>query len=144
MLLTSLFWSRAHGGATHFPIALMFASAFFDALGFYSQNTARKDQLNTAGHFLVILSAFGCLGAVATGLALSQWQVGGSGLMLRHHLVVWPAVALIIGVGTWRCLVRNRPSTFAFKLYLVVVLVACALIGAAGFFGGEMLLGAGS
>ena len=140
MLLTSLFWSRAHGGATHFPIALVFASAFFDAIGFYSQSIPRKQQLNATGYFLVILSAFGCLGAVATGLALSQWQVGGTGLMLRHHLVVWPAVALIIGLGTWRCLVRNRPSGLGFKIYLGVVLVACALIAGAGFFGGEMLL----
>jgi len=141
MLLTSLFWSRAHGGATHFPIALVFASAFFDALGFYWQNSPQKRQFNAAGYLLIILSAFGCLGAVATGLALSQWQVGGTGLILRHHMVVWPAVAFIVGLGTWRCLVGKRPSTPSFKIYLGVVLVACALVGLAGFFGGEMLLG---
>jgi uncharacterized membrane protein len=144
MLLTSLFWARAHGGATHFPIALVFASAFMDALGFYWHNSPRKRQLSAAGYLLIVLSAFGCLGAVATGLALSQWQIGGTGLTLRHHLVVWPAFALIVGLGTWRCLVGNRPSRRGFRIYLVVVLIACALIGLAGFFGGEMLLGRSS
>jgi uncharacterized membrane protein len=139
MPMTSLFWSRLHGGANHFPIAFIFASAFFDALGFYQ--SSRKRELNAAGFWLGLLSAVGCFGAVVTGLALSQWQIGGTGLLLRHHLAVWPAFALIIGLGTWRCLVRNNPSGRAFTIYLCVVVVACGLIGAAGFFGGEMLLG---
>jgi uncharacterized membrane protein len=141
MLLTSLFWARAHGGAVHFPIALIFASAFFDTLGFCWPNSPRKRQLNAAGYLLIVLSVFGCLGAVATGLALSQWQIGGTGLMLRHHLVVWPTFAVVVGLGTWRCLVGNRSSTRSFKIYLTLVLAGCVLVGLAGFFGGEMLLG---
>lgn len=141
MLLTSLFWSRAHGGATHFPIALIFASAFFDALGFYWNHPSRKNELNAVGYLLVVLSVAGCFGSVLTGLALSQWKPGGTGLLLRHHLFVWPAFALIVGLGTWRCLVGKNPSGRSFKIYLGVVLLACALVGAAGFFGGEMLLG---
>ena len=30
MLMTSLFWSRVHGGMTHFPIALVLGAAFFE------------------------------------------------------------------------------------------------------------------
>jgi hypothetical protein len=31
-------------------------------------------------------------------LALSKWKVGGTGLLLRHHLFVWPAFALVVGL----------------------------------------------
>jgi hypothetical protein len=97
--------------------------------------------LNGAGYLLVLLSAASCFGAVLTGLGLSQWRIGGGGALLRHHLVVWPAFALILGLGTWRCLVGSSPSGRGFKIYLCVVTVSCALVGLAGFFGGEMLLG---
>lgn len=137
----SLLWSRLHGGATHFPIALLFASAFFDALGFYWKHSPRKQELNGAGYLLVLLAAVGCFGAVLTGLGLSQWKIGGTGALLRHHLAVWPAFALIVGLGTWRCLVGSNPSARGFRIYLCVVTVASVLVGIAGFFGGEMLLG---
>ena len=140
--MNSLFWSRLHGGVTHFPIALIFISAFFDALGFYRKHSARQRELKTAGYWLVILSALGCFGSVVTGLLLSQGKIGGTGLLLRHHLAVWPAFALILGLGTWRCLVRNNSSRRGFAIYLCVLGLACILIAVAGFFGGEMLLGA--
>jgi hypothetical protein len=44
-------------------------------------------------------------------------------------------------LGTWRFLIGNRPTHRGFAIYLSVMAFACALIGAAGFFGGEMLLG---
>jgi uncharacterized membrane protein len=60
---------------------------------------------------------------------------------LRHHYFVWPAFALIVGLATWRFLVGREPSRRAFILYLATMLIGCSLMGAAGFFGGEMLLG---
>jgi uncharacterized membrane protein len=48
---------------------------------------------------------------------------------------------LIVGLATWRFLVGKDPSRRAFKLYLAIILIGCSLMGAAGFFGGEMLLG---
>jgi uncharacterized membrane protein len=76
-----------------------------------------------------------------SGLALSKWKTGGSGLVWRHHLFVWPTFALIVALGTWRFLVGSDISRRASWLYLGVMIVACALISVAGFFGGEMLLG---
>ena len=34
--MNSLFWSRAHGVATHFPIALILGATLFDLLAFFS------------------------------------------------------------------------------------------------------------
>jgi uncharacterized membrane protein len=139
--MNSLFWERAHGGLTHFPIALIFAAAFFDTLAFFRQRPAKRRDFKAVGYWLVILGALGAFGAVFSGLVLSKWTIGGTGAVLRHHLFVWPAFALIVGLATWRFLVGNNPSRWGFALYLATMIVACALIGAAGFFGGEMLLG---
>jgi uncharacterized membrane protein len=135
------FWSRIHGGATHFPIALVFAAALFDALGFFLPKHQARAQFNTVSYWLAILAAVSSFGAVISGLILSNGNIGGSGLLLRHHLFVWPAFALIIALGTWRSLVGQQASRRALRIYLSAMFIACGLIGIAGFFGGELLLG---
>jgi uncharacterized membrane protein len=139
--MDSLFWERLHGGATHFPIALIFGAAFFDTLGFFLQRSPKQRDFNATGYWLVILSALGSFGAVLSGLALSKGTIGGTGPLLRHHLFVWPALTLTVGLATWRFIVGDQPPRRAFALYLVATLVACGFIGAAGFYGGEMLIG---
>jgi uncharacterized membrane protein len=126
---------------THFPIALILGAMFFDALGFFLHRSRRQHEFSVTGYWLTILGALGSFGAVFSGLALSKWKIGGTGLLLRHHLFVWPAFALIVGLGTWRFLIGNQSTHRGFAIYLSVMAIACALISAAGFFGGEMLLG---
>lgn len=139
--MNSLFWSQLHGGATHFPIALLFGSALFDTLGFFLRESPRKHDLITTGYWLVILAALSSFAAVFSGLAASAWRIGGTRLVLRHHLFVWPAFALIVTLATWRLLVGNSPPRGAFAVYLSGIVVACGLVGVAGFLGGEILLG---
>jgi uncharacterized membrane protein len=113
----------------------------FDTLGFFlrgHQNPHRE--LRAVAYWLALLGALSSFGAVFTGLALSNWHTGGSGLLGRHHLFVWPAFALLVALGTWRCLVRPDVSGHAFGLYLGAMIIGCVFITAAGYFGGEMLL----
>ena len=139
--MNSLFWERAHGGLTHFPIALIFVATLFDILSLFRGRVPGGRDFNAIGYWLVILAGIGAVGAVASGLALSKWQVLGTGLVRLHHLLVWPAFVLILGLVLWRVVVRNEFSPRAFASYLIGACCACALIGAAGFVGGEMLLG---
>lgn len=139
--MDSLFWSRMHGGATHFPIALIFAAALFDGLGFFWRGVERQQGFRLVGYWLAIFAALSCFGAVFSGLALSKWKLGGTGLVWRHHLFVWPAFALIVALGTWRFLVGCDISRRASAFYLGTMIAACVLVSVAGFFGGEMLLG---
>jgi len=139
--MNSLFWERAHGGLTHFPIALIFVATLFDVLSFFWDRSSKRRDFNSIGYWLVILAALGAVAAVFSGLALSKWKIMGTGLMRLHHLFVWPAFALILALTVWRVVVRNEFSRRAFVSYLIAACCACALIGAAGFVGGEMLLG---
>src|SRR5207302_672356 len=117
--MNSLFWSRVHGGVTHFPIALIFGAALFDALSFVRHRSAKQHECAIIGYWLVILGAAGAVAAVFSGLALSKWNIGGTGLMLQHHLFAWPAFALIIALATRRLLVGPNPSRTGLAAYLV-------------------------
>jgi len=139
--MDTLFWSRLHGGATHFPIVLIFAAALFDGLGFCWRECQRRQEFRLIAYWLAILAALSCFGAVFSGLALAKWKIGGDGLVWRHHLFVWPAFALIVALGMWRFLVGYEISRRASAVYLVGIIAACGLVSVAGFFGGEMLLG---
>jgi uncharacterized membrane protein len=137
--MDSIFWLRVHGGTTHFPIALVFGAAFFETIGLLSSSRQRDFRL--VSYWLLVLGGISSFGAVFSGLALSKWTISGKTLLLQHHVFVWPAFALIVGLTSWRVALGNRPSRRAFGIYLSLLATACALLGGAGFSGGELLLG---
>ena len=138
--MNSLFWSRLHGGMTHFPIALVLGAAFFDALSFFLHRSPKQREFSVTGYWLMILGALGSFGAVVSGLALSKWKVGGTGLLLRHHRFVW-SCHFDCRFGDLAFPDRQPIHTKDSAIYLSVMAIACGLIGTAGFFGGEILLG---
>jgi mono/diheme cytochrome c family protein len=115
--------------------------ALFDILSFFWDRSSKRRDFKAIGYWLVILAALGAVAAVFSGLGLSKWKIMGTGLMRLHHLFVWPAFVLILALTAWRVAARNEFSRRAFASYLIAACCACALIGAAGFVGGEMLLG---
>ena len=137
--MSPLFWSRLHGGATHFPIALLFGAALFDTLGFLLRGYSGARDLRVTGYWLLLVSGLSSFGAVFSGLALTKWKLTGTGVINQHHLFVWPAFALIVGLTSWRIAVGEGFSRHGFAIYLSVLALACALVGAAGFSGGEIM-----
>jgi uncharacterized membrane protein len=77
--ISSIFWTQAHGVATHFPIAFLFGAALFDALGFFLPDSSKRQSFQFTAHWLLILSGLSSFGAVFSGLAVSRWNVGGAG-----------------------------------------------------------------
>lgn len=137
--MNSTHWIQLHGGATHFPIAFIFGATFFEVLAFFG--SVRQREFQIAGYWFLILGGLSSFVAVFSGLLASKWNPCGKGLLLQHHLFVWPAFALIVGLASWRVAVIDRPSRRASVIYLSIMATACALVGAAGFSGGELLLG---
>jgi uncharacterized membrane protein len=136
-------WLKMHGGTTHFPIALMMASLLFDAGAQCvpeNKDKTRRASLHAAGYYTLVLGALGSFGAVFSGLMMTHWQLRGVGNLARHHLYLWPAFALLIGLAVWRVLVGKSASRFAFKCYLGVSFIAAVLCGAAGYWGGELVM----
>ena len=117
----------------------MIASVLFDTLAFLLSREPYKRDLSAAGFYTLLLGAAGCFAAVLSGLAISAWQFFGAGLLAKHHDFVWPAFGLMIALAVWRLVVKNDASRPAFGVYLIFAAVTAALMGAAGYFGGELM-----
>ena len=136
-------WVKMHGGTTHFPIALVMASVLFDLVGLLAPDNAEKSRrsgFRAAGFYTLILGALGSLGAVLSGLVISHGQLWGRGNLARHHTYLWPAFGLLMALAVWRLVVGNHASSRSLRIYLAVSMVTAALMSAAGYWGGELLL----
>lgn len=132
-----------HGGMTHFPIALVMASVAFDLAGLIapeSPDTSRRAGLRAAGFYTLIMGALCSFGAVLSGLVISHGEVWGRGNLARHHTFLWPAFGLMIALAVWRLVVGKSASRHAFKVYLAASVITGAVMGTAGYWGGELLL----
>jgi uncharacterized membrane protein len=138
MLIEPSNWSKLHGAATHFPIALMLVSAFCDAAVFAVRDAEWRRGLRSTAGVTIILGALGSYAAVFSGLVMARWQVWGHATLLWHHVFVWPGFALMTGLATWRIATRGRAPT---AIYLVLMALAAALMSGAGYWGGELLNG---
>ncbi len=133
-------WAKAHGATTHFPIALALCSGVLDTLGFALAGRPIVRDLHAAGYWTILGGALGGGPAVASGLLMTKGGVLGHGALRLHHLFVWPAFALLIALATWRVLIGRRATRSAFAGYLIGVGAAMALISAAGYWGGELMM----
>jgi uncharacterized membrane protein len=134
------FWAKAHGASTHFPLALVLCSGALDGAGFVLASRPAVRDLHAGGYWTMLVGALGTIPAVFSGLLMTKGSVLGHGAMRMHHLFVWPAFALIVGLATWRLLIGRRAPRLMFASYLAGVGVAAALVLAAGYWGGEMMV----
>ncbi|MEO6994908.1 MAG: DUF2231 domain-containing protein [Lacunisphaera sp.] len=134
------FWTKLHGAATHFPIALTLCSGVFDGAGFALANRPIGRDLNAAGYWAMILGALGSVPAVISGLIMTKGVVLGHGVVRMHHLFAWPGFALLVALATWRVMLGRQATRSTFIGYLAGVVVAAGLVSAAGYWGGEMLI----
>ena len=132
-------WSKLHGAATHFPIALTLVSAFCDGVALFPGDADRQQGFRLVATVTIVLGALGSYAAVASGLIVARGQVWGHGTLLRHHQFVWPAFALMTGLATWRIIARHRGAQKPPVIYLALMLLAAALMSGAGYWGGELL-----
>jgi uncharacterized membrane protein len=123
-----------HVVIVHFPIALSLMSWFFDVLARWRRSLA----LASAAYYNLAWAAISSLGAVATGLAAWQWQLGGARLKgnLRLHLIF----ALMCSVMLWVLwLLRKRDHRAAKPpgtLYFLLATIAAVAIAVTGHLGG--------
>jgi uncharacterized membrane protein len=134
-------WAKMHGATVHFPIALILCSGALDALGFFFPAPAARRGLHAAGYWTTMLGALGTVPAVVSGLVMSKGVMLGHDALRLHHLFVWPAFALIVGLAVWRAFAGDFATRKPPVGYLATVGLAAVLIMGAGYWGGEMMLG---
>lgn len=60
-------WFRAHGGITHFPIALIVVSVLFDLVAFGVKREPYSRELHAAGVYALMVAALASLPGLAKG-----------------------------------------------------------------------------
>jgi len=138
--MSNAVWAKIHGATVHFPIALVVCSAALDAFALVVPVIALRRSLHAAGYWTIVLGALGTVPAVVSGLAMSRGIVLGHDLLRFHHLFVWPAFALIVGLAAWRVTAGELTTKKAPIGYVGAVALAAVLIMGAGYWGGEMML----
>lgn len=127
-------WLHLHGAATHFPVGLIMAAAFFElgAIAFL------KPEWRVAAFWMVAFGVVMTLPSLVSGLMTARGEYGVAAwpLIVKQH-ITFAATASILGLISliWR--IRSRESRGAVAL---IVLAALAVAGA-GYLGGEMALG---
>src|SRR4051812_38108426 len=112
-------WPKVHGAAVHFPLALALGSGMFDAAAFALGSRPVARDLQSAGFWMIVLGALGSIPAVVSGLFLTKGGLLGHGALRMHHLFVWPAFALLIGLAAWRVWTRPRAGGGMSAAYLL-------------------------
>ncbi len=140
-LMNQTFWARMHGGATHFPIALLMVSVVFDHAGFWWRDELRRREFHSFGFYSLLIAAAASPVAVLSGIALSKGILLGTGMLALHHYFIWPAFGLLIGLAVWRLVTRERASRRARGCYLTLASLTLVAMMSAGYWGGEMIIG---
>jgi uncharacterized membrane protein len=138
--MNQVFWARMHGGATHFPIALLMVSVLFDHAGFWWRGEVRRHEFRAVGFYSLLIAAAMSPAAVISGIALSKGILLGTGMLALHHYFIWPAFGLLIALAVWRLVTGERASRRARGCYLALASVTLAAMLSAGYWGGEMLI----
>src|SRR5712664_963780 len=101
VLMNQTFWARMHGGATHFPIALLMVSVVFDHVAFWWRDEPRRREFHALGFYSLLIAAAASPVAVLSGIALSKGILLGTGVLALHHYFIWPAFGLLVGLAVW-------------------------------------------
>jgi uncharacterized membrane protein len=133
-------WAKVHGAAVHFPIALVLCSGALDSLGLLCPGLASRRGLHAAGNWTLLLGAAGSVPAVFSGLVMTRGVLLGHDALRLHHLFAWPAFGMVVGLAVWRSMAGGFATRRRLALYLAAVCLAAALVAAAGYWGGELLL----
>ena len=136
-------WDKLHGAMTHFPIALLLFSTACDFLSVTFKKLAFARELRIVSFYGLAVAALASLGAVVSGIALTNGDLWGRGNFAWHHRFVWPVFGLLVALAVWRLVVRDAMSRTGLYIYLTLMLLASGLVAAAGYFGGELLLSGG-
>ena len=112
-----------HVALVHFPIALIFVGAAFDALSQRKQDAS----LLRAAYFTTIAAAIAAIPTVITGIAAWQWQLEGKHLRgnLKLHLILALVSSALIGIVCGlHVLQQRKPRAISSRIRLTIEAVA--------------------
>jgi uncharacterized membrane protein len=130
--------ARLHPISVHFAIALFLIAVAFDVAGV----VGRKPEYHWAAWLNLALAAVAVVTAVAAGMTaeIALKPTHEAHRTLDVHKQFGLASLAVVGVlAGWRYALRGRFPQKAAAVYLLLSVSGAAMIGAAGYYGGEMV-----
>jgi uncharacterized membrane protein/cytochrome c2 len=140
--MVSFPWLEAHGGVTHFPVALLIMALVFD-LG---AALFRKREWRTVGFWLLLAGVVMAVPAIFTGWMTARHLFGGgtarppAELTLHWRMAVLTAV-LAIALLAWRIARRDEGAGRSRAAMIGLSSLVALSVGITGYLGGDMALG---
>lgn len=125
-------FAKIHGATTHFPVALLVASLVCDS---GATLFPRLRGLRGAAYWSLLGAALGTIPAIISGVVMTRGDLLGHDVLRLHHIFVWPASALLVGLTAWRLLVRRSSL-----VYLVASFATTGTMMGGAYWGGELML----
>jgi len=133
-------WLEAHGGVTHFPVALLIAALVFDAGG----ALFRKTEWRTVGFWLLVGGVLMAVPSLFTGWMTARHLFGGSGRPPAEFALHWRMALLTTVLATGylglRLARRDAASPNRSMGTLALGLFTAMAVGFTGYLGGDMAL----
>lgn len=131
---------RLHPAVVHFPIAWLVLLFLFDLGAF----VLRKESCERCGVVVLAVAVASCLPALASGF-LREDRMGATpemdALIDVHKLLMLAVTGVAALALVLRLARRNRLAGGWKAVYLALVAVAAALVGAGGHWGGKIVYG---
>jgi len=132
--------SRLHPMTVHFAIALFVIAVLLDVVAV----AARRPQLHYVAWVNLALAAVAAAAAVAAGMTaevLLRATHEAHQTLDLHKLFGFSSLGAVLLLAAWRFALRGRfpQKAAAMLLYVALSLAGVGVIGAAGFYGGEMV-----
>lgn len=133
-------WLEAHGGITHFPVALLIASLVFDI----GAAVFRKPEWRTVGFWMLATGVVMALPALFTGWMTARHLFSGPAQPPENLTLHWRAAVLASALAaivlTWRVARRDTAARGPRAGMQALGALAAVAVGFAGYLGGNMAL----
>ncbi len=127
-----------HPILVHFALALFVVSVLLDGAG----TVLRKPGWHAAGWINLVLAAVATVATIGLGMTAEVYltpTAAAHETLDVHKLLAFTSLAIMLVLLVWRYQLHGRFPVRGAVLYLVVAFTGVAVIGGAGYFGGEMV-----
>lgn len=127
-----------HPILVHFAIALFVISVMLDCAG----AVLRKPGWHAAAWINLVLAAVATVATIGLGMTAEVYltpTAAAHATLDVHKLLAFTSLGVILALLIWRYVLHGRFPVRGAVLYLVIALTGVAVIGGAGYYGGEMV-----
>jgi mono/diheme cytochrome c family protein len=132
-------WPEMHGALTHFPVALILISAFFETFAFL----LKKEEWRKTSYLLLWMAVFLAIPTLISGWLTGQTLFGSApqlpNIFVDHRFAAFTTTTLALITLIWRASRRENIAGGERIAALILLLITAGVVGYTGYLGGKMV-----